>query len=95
MFRHFLGDLFTKRRYLIVDEDDVVNLLKVFGEVNCKFRICIPMNMEIGSCGWAEEPTKWFVHFDATNKKWRAIIKTLRDAKREIVLRENEEYYLK
>lgn len=90
-----LFDIFAKkRRHLIVEEEDVMTVLKVFNKVNHSFKIGILMNMEIGNCGWAKEPSKWFINFDATNKKWKAIIAALKKEGHNIFLEENDKFYL-
>ena len=61
-----IDSFIIKRRHIIVNKKDLINVLS---EIN-KNKI---YNITIGSCGWADE-TKWFIHFDASNKKWQNIL---------------------
>lgn len=90
-----LFDTFAKkRRHLIVEEEDVMVTLKVFDEANHKNKVSYLMNMEIGNCGWLDEPTKWYIFFDATNKKWKSIIAAFKKEGYKIVLGEDDKFYL-
>lgn len=62
------------RRYLILEESNVLETLRVIGTQNSIF---IRMNLIVNNCGWADEPTKWFIHFDASNDQWRCIVDEL------------------
>lgn len=59
-----------KRRYLVVDEKDVTTVLAAINHHRGFFS-----NSEIGtgSCGWKNEPTKWYVNFYASDKEWGRI----------------------
>lgn len=87
--------MFKKRHFLIVEEADVMTLLKVLDEIKRGSSLfTVYMDMEIGNCGWAEEPTKWFVHFDVTNKQWRKVIENLETQNYQIVLKWDDNNYL-
>ena len=43
-------NLIVIRRQLIVNEDDIVGLLRIFDRVNHRFRNDVLMDMEIGRC---------------------------------------------
>lgn len=66
--------IFKARRYLIVEEKDVTAILTV---INRQYRIYSSQNLAVGNCGWADEPTKWFIHFDATSKQYDNILKDI------------------
>ena len=57
----------VKRRHLYVNEKNLTNLLKVLN------RHYVINNISVGNCGWEDDPDKWFVNFDACNKKWDEI----------------------
>lgn len=60
-----------KRREFIVEEKDVITILS---EVDRNSNIS---RYNIGKCGWADNPTKWFVSFYATDKQYGKIMKSL------------------
>ena len=64
---------FKKTRQFIVDEGDVMIVLKAVS--NCQDWF----DGRTGNCGWADEPNKWFVTFRATDKQYVNIIKKLRE----------------
>ena len=66
--------IFKSRRCFIVDEKDVTIVLEVMNKHHNRFS---NRNLNIGNCGWAEEPTRWFIHFDATSKQYDKILKGL------------------
>ena len=63
-----------KRRCLIVEESDVTTIMTVINHHQGFFS-----NNEkaIGNCGWAKEPTKWFVRFYASDREWGRITEEL------------------
>lgn len=65
---------FKARRYFIVEEKNVTAILTV---INRYYRFYVSQNLAIGNCGWADEPTKWFIHFDASNKQYDNILKDI------------------
>lgn len=60
---NLLQDLKVKRRHLVVDEGNVLNVIRILN----RYGICT--NMGVGNCGWRDE-TKWFIHFDMSGRKW-------------------------
>ena len=69
-----LSDYKVSRQYLILEEKNVTEVISV---VNKPFGKIFRPNMTVGNCGWADEPSKWFVHFDAPLKYWMSIITEL------------------
>lgn len=64
---------FIKKRYaFIMDEMDVTTVLEVIN-LACRYREAC----RVGNCGWADEPTRWFVMFHATEKEYNNIMKEL------------------
>ena len=59
-----------KRRYLIVEEKDVTTVLTVINRHQGFFS---NNDKNTGNCGWANEPTKWYVRFYASDRKWGRI----------------------
>lgn len=63
-------DLKVKRRHLVVDERDVLNIIRVLNKYGCL------TGMGVGNCGWADR-TKWFIHFDMSGRKWDRLVAEL------------------
>lgn len=59
--------LFQKRRNLVVEETDVTTVLSA---INRNQKFFSNDNKIVKSCGWAKEPSKWFIQFYATEKEW-------------------------
>ena len=59
-----------KRRYLIVEEKDVTTVLSV---INHHQGLFSNHDKNTGNCGWANEPTKWYVKFFASDRQWGKI----------------------
>lgn len=87
-------NLIVIRRQLIVNEDDIMGLLRIFDRVNHRFRNDVLMDMEIGRCGWADDPNKWYIHFGTSNRKWRSIIMEIKNNHRMLILKEDNRLYL-
>lgn len=87
-------NVIAKRRHVIVDEKDMMSVLKVLDGAFHKGRMAIHANMEIGNCGWSGEPNKWFIQFDATDRKWKYIIAEMSHINRKIVLKEDNRFHL-
>ena len=91
-----LRDKFVKfRRELIVEHDDVMLVLECLDEIKRDSRFfTILMDMEIGNCGWAHEPSKWFIQVDMTNEQWDKLIDKLACDDREIILKNKGRFYV-
>ena len=66
-----MTNLFKKRMEFIFDEKDVAILLSVINS-HTSFDI-----KHVGTCGWANEPTTWFVVFKASDSNYSKIVKEL------------------
>lgn len=66
--------IFKTRRCFIMEEKNVTSILTV---LNRHYRWYNSWNLAVGSCAWADEPTKWFIHFDATNKQYDNVLKDI------------------
>ena len=84
-----------KRRYLVVDESDVMIALKAISKVKNDSKFHFSSSMEVGNCGWADDANAWFIHFDATGNQWRNIIAMLIKDKYNLVLKEDDRLYLR
>lgn len=62
-----------KRFHLIMEEGDVISVLK-----NIQHHHKTIPDMAVGNCGWADDPSKWFVHFSTSEFKWNLIRKDLK-----------------
>lgn len=58
------------RRHIIVDEANVIVILDAINRQRC----CNSQDLRVGNCGWASDPSKWYVAFTASDKKWMRII---------------------
>lgn len=67
-------DVLKGRRYFITDEKYVTKLLTV---INAYDKFLGNQNLAVGNCKWADDPEKWFVHFDASNKDYDEILKDI------------------
>lgn len=91
---NLLKNLRKRRHDLIVEESDIMSVLRVFDSINRNCRFDILMNMEIRNCCLVKEPTKWFISFESRDYKWKTIIKELGKKHFYIILKENGELYL-
>lgn len=90
-----LSEFAKKRRQIVVEKDDVMIVLEAISEVNSKSKFGVLMQMEIGSCGWAGEfANKWFMHFDASDRKWKWIIMELRNRNRKIQIDSDNRFHI-
>lgn len=90
-----LFDKIIKRRYYwILEERYIVEVLNV---INSQQKRYIDQNMAVGNCLWANERTKWFIHFDASKEQWCNIVKELNAKGFELVIRNepNNVYLIK
>lgn len=64
-------NLFMKRHYILVKEEDVTKTLRVINE-HCSN--AITRQLVVDDCGWQTvDPNRWFIHFNCTTREWRAI----------------------
>ena len=70
----FFDKVRVRRRHLIVNEGDLIQVLKVL-DSSFTSRVLdwnvfrYRPNIDIGNCGWADE-RKWFIWFNASNYDW-------------------------
>lgn len=72
--KNLLNKILIKRRHLIVEEKDVLTALKV---VNQNRDFAWLKDMAVGTYESEGQPTRWFVHFFASEEKWLRIRKEL------------------
>ena len=61
-------------RKIIVEDTDVTTVLAAINRHQGFFSNA---NKRVGECGWADEPTKWYIHFYASSREWGKIAKDL------------------
>lgn len=71
-------NILRKRHYVVVEETEVTKVLELINK-HCAYSAA-KTKLMVGNCGWLCEPTKWFVHFDSTDKEWVRILKELPDS---------------
>ena len=69
---NIIDNLITERHRLIVEECDVIRVLRT---INAQHK-SVP-EMKVGSCGWVDDPSKWFIFFTTTRAKWDKLVKEL------------------
>lgn len=89
-----MGSIIQKRRYLVADEANVMDVVKVIDEIKRSSKIHKEMNMELGNCEWADEPTAWFINFDVTDTQWKKALNMVHNLGYQIVLRDGDRLYL-
>ena len=62
--------MINKRRHIVVEEKDVTTVLTA---INTHQTFLNNTNKNVGNCGWADEPEKWFITFYASDRKWGKI----------------------
>lgn len=61
----------VRSKHFIVDEKDVTTVITVINEHRNDYE------MRVNNCGWAEEPNKWFIHFDVSDEAYGRIVDDL------------------
>lgn len=89
-----LDTILIKRHKLIVAEKDVMAILRSIDDVNHSSKVRTFTSMEICRCEDIADKTAWTLSFRLTNAKWKRLIRVLKESKRNIVLDENDRYYL-
>ena len=72
MFKTLMNKLVRRYYHLVLNEKDVIKVLKVIN----KHHKVVP-DMTVGNCGWKDDK-KWFIHFYTTESKWEVIRKELK-----------------
>lgn len=65
-------DFFKRRHYFIAEERDVTTVISIINR-HCRWHF--GQNLAVGNCRWANDPTKWYIHFDASSRQYDEIIK--------------------
>ena len=87
--------LIGKRRSLIVDRDDVMTVLDALEEIRHDSKFMKPnWQMNFGACADPNEPPRWFISFEASDKRWKSLIEKLACIDREIILKKDNRFYL-
>ncbi len=61
-------------REFILEEKDVTTVLEV---INSNYKTA--PRLSVGNCGWADDPTKWFIIFNANDKIYGKVVKSLKE----------------
>lgn len=61
----------VRSREFIVDEKDVTTVVTIINKHRRSYEV------KTNNCGWAEEPSKWFVMFDAGDEEYGHIVDEL------------------
>lgn len=84
-------DRFTaKRRYFVVKEKNLVEVMKMFDEAMfisyiSKFHT---NDMTVGNCRLVGEHDAWFVHVNLTNKQWLVLLKECKEKEYKLVIKD-------
>ena len=63
-----------KMHDLVLEESEVLETLRV---VNAYQKWYIDQKLAVGHCEWDDEPTKWYLSFNATSNQWKHIVNDL------------------
>lgn len=58
---------YQRRRYLVVEEKDVTFVLTVINQHQGFFS---NDNKIVKNCGWENDPSKWIIKFNASEREW-------------------------
>ncbi len=72
LFDKVYGSIFKVSRGIVLDEKNVTKALAILNE----FQIAAN-GVNIGSCNWASDKSKWFINFQARRQPWETIKKEL------------------
>lgn len=61
---------YQKRRYLVVEESDVTFVLTAINQHQGFFS---NDNKIVKNCGWDEDPSKWIIKFNSSEREWGLI----------------------
>lgn len=86
--QHLMTNIFGKRRYWVLEQEDVIKALKAIDDHRSKH---IQPEVVVGSCGWENEKSLWYLNFNASNKQWISIIDDLSKEGLELVVRSTPE----
>ena len=64
---NLMDKFITERHHLILNEENVVDTVKRMKEQGNV------QDMEIGPCGWVNDPNKWYLYFSTTREVWYRI----------------------
>ena len=84
LFKDLSSKFVPKRHYLIVNEGNVLEVLRVIDKQNVWY---VKQNLSIDNCGWADDRKKWFIHFDTSDNQWMSIIDGLEERGFDLVIR--------
>lgn len=87
--------LVNRRRQLIVRREDVMTVLDALEEIRHESRFAKPnWQMNFGACVDPDEPPRWFITFDANDRRWKQFIEKLACVNHEIILKKDDRFHL-
>ena len=82
-----------RRRTIILDERNMMTVLKVLDKISKASKFPFLMEMEFGNCGISNKTT-WFITFTLSDKNWKSMIRRLNKMNHELVLNDDGQLYL-
>lgn len=77
-YTNLLSKLTINRHYLILDESDVIETLKI---INAHKVFYANQKLKVGINKKSLNDKEWFIHFNSTDDKWMRIVTDLKDRK--------------
>ncbi len=74
---NILNKIIYKRHELILNEENVIEALRVIQNTCNSILSKMNCSMMVGNCGWADDREKWFIHFTCSDEEWDALIVNL------------------
>ena len=69
--KHLFRKFIRRRCELIIEKENVTDILDIINKHTSE-------SVRIGTCGWIDQPSKWFIMFDSTEGVWIDIKMDLR-----------------
>lgn len=87
--------LVNRTRRLIVKREDVMTVLDALEEIRHESKFGKPnWQMNFGACVDPNEPPRWFITFEANDKRWKTFIEKLACIDHEIILKKDNKFHL-
>ena len=91
MMEKLFNKVNIKRHYICLDEENVLETLKVIDGVDVWY---VNKHLEVGNCGISVIPEKWFIHFNASKDQWGVIVETLKSKFNLVICDSSNDVYL-
>lgn len=73
--------IIKRKREVIFDEADLEIVLKAIADTTKQSSSYTWFRGSFGNCGWADEPEKWFAHFNASEEDYYTFINKMIEKK--------------